>query len=174
VTVEIRLEEPDDRAASLEVERAAFGSDTEAGIVEAVRDEDGSFALVAEEEGEIVGHVQLSRVWVGADQVLGLGPIGVLPGRQGAGIGSALMGAALTEARARGEVAVLLFGDPSFYSRFGFEPGITFGVPNPHTGAVLPDGTVVAEENLMLASLDDRARSLSGEIRWHPALAFPG
>jgi putative acetyltransferase len=174
VTVAIRLERPEDRAAALEVERSAFGSDQEPTIVEAVRDEEGSFALVAEEDGVIVGHVQLSRVWIGADPVLGLGPIGVLPDRQRRGIGSALMRAGLEEGRARGEVAVILLGEPAFYSRFGFEPGITFGLPNPHTGAALPDGTVVVEENLMLAPLADRARPLSGEIRWHPALAFPG
>ena len=53
--IRIRPEEPLDREAALEVERLAFGSDEEPGIVEAVRGDDGSFALVAEEEGAIVG-----------------------------------------------------------------------------------------------------------------------
>jgi len=171
--MKIRLEEPADRDASLEVERLAFGSDEEPSIVEAVRDEEGSFALVAQEAGEVVGHVQLSRAWVGETPVLGLGPIGVVPERQRRGTGSALMRAALEEARARGEVAVILFGDPAFYGRFGFEPGLTFGLHNPYAGMSLPDGTRVVEENLMLAPLDDRVRSLSGEVRWHPALANP-
>ena len=48
-------------------------------IVEAVRDEEGSFALVAEEDGELVGHIQLSRAWVGENPLLALGPIGVVP-----------------------------------------------------------------------------------------------
>jgi predicted N-acetyltransferase YhbS len=62
MTAIVRLETPADRAASVEVERAAFGSEQEPGIVEEVRDEEGSFALVAEEEdGAVVGHVQLSR-----------------------------------------------------------------------------------------------------------------
>jgi putative acetyltransferase len=173
VSVRIRLEEPSDRASSLEVERAAFGSDQEPSIVEDVRDEEGSFALVAEEDDAVVGHVQLSRAWLGDTPVLALGPIGVLPDRQRAGIGSALMGAALEEARVRGAPAVVLFGDPAFYRRFGFEAGVTFGLRNPYTGRTLPDGVVVAEENLMLAPLDDRARSLSGEMRWHPALTLP-
>jgi hypothetical protein len=38
----------------------------------------------------------------------------------------------------------------------------------------LPEGTLVTEENFMLAPLDDRASSLSGELRWHPALTFSG
>lgn len=173
MTVRIRLEEPQDRPTSVAVERAAFESDEEPTIVEAVRDLEDSFALVAEEDGVLVGHVQFSRAWIGESPVLLLGPIGVLPERQRRGIGSALMGAGLEEARARGETAVILFGDPAFYRRFGFEPGATFGVPNPYAGAVLPGGTVVVEENFMVAPLGDRARSLSGEVRSHPALAFP-
>lgn len=171
MTVRIRLEEPADRAVSVEIERLAFGSDAEAAIVEAVRDEDGSFALVAEQDGIVVGHMQFSRAWVGDVPVLALGPIGVLPDRQESGIGSALMRGGLDEARARRETAVVLFGDPAFYQRFGFEPGIKFGLPNPYTGMSMPDGEVVVEENFLLAPLDERARSLSGAVRWHPALA---
>jgi putative acetyltransferase len=170
----VRLEEPGDRGASLEVDRAAFGSDEEPAIVEAVRDEEGSFALVAEEDGAVVGHVQLSRAWVGETPVLALGPVGVLPDRQHRGIGSELMRTALEEARVRGEIAVVLFGDPDFYLRFGFEPGAAFGLRNPYTGRTLPGGIVVRDENLMLAPLDDRARALAGEVRWHPALTLPG
>ncbi len=75
----VRLERPADRVASIEVERAAFGSTEEASIVEEVRDEPGSFAIVAEDDGEIDGHVQMSRAWVGETGVLALGPVGVLP-----------------------------------------------------------------------------------------------
>jgi putative acetyltransferase len=131
VSFEIRLERDDDRERSLHIERLAFGSDEEPAIVEAVRDEEGSFALVAEADGELVGHVQLSRAWVGGDAVLALGPIAVRPDRQGQGIGSALMAASLEEARARGEVAVILLGSPAFYPRFGFEPAARFGLRNP-------------------------------------------
>ncbi|MGZ8600524.1 MAG: GNAT family N-acetyltransferase [Actinomycetota bacterium] len=174
MTALVRPETPEDHEVSVEVERAAFDSDEEASIVEAVRNEEASFALVAEEDDIVVGHVQLSRGWVGDTPVLVLGPIGVLPDRQRRGIGSALMRHGLEEARARREAAVILFGEPGFYRRFGFEPGVTFGVPNPYAGRVLPDGTLVAEENFLLAPLDDRARSLSGEIRMHPALTLPG
>ena len=173
MTITVRPEAPADRAACVEIERLAFGSDEEPAIVEAVRDEEGSFALVAEVDRKLVGHIQLSRAWVGATAVLALGPIGVLPDRQRRGIGSALTRASLEEARARGEAAVVLFGDPAFYRRFGFEPGTRFGLRNPFAGMQLPDGTLVVEENLMLAPLDDRARALSGAIRWHAALASP-
>jgi putative acetyltransferase len=166
--VRIRLEALGDRSRSLEIERLAFGSDEETAIVEAVRDDEGSFALVAEADDELVGQVQLSRAWVGSDPVLALGPIGVRPDHQGQGIGSALMRAALMEARARGEAAVILLGSPAFYPRFGFEPAAAFGLRNPFAGVQAGD-LVIAEEDFMLAPLDDRARSLHGEVRWHPA-----
>jgi predicted N-acetyltransferase YhbS len=172
VTVRVRLEEPDDRTRSLEVERAAFGSDEEPAIVEAIRDLEGSFALVAEGDGEVVGHVQLSRAWVGGSEVLALGPVGVLPAHQRRGIGSSLVRGALEEARRRAEVAVILLGDPGFYQRFGFEPAAEFGLRNPYAGSSTGD-LVIAEEDFMLAPLDEGARELGGEVRWHPAFGAP-
>jgi putative acetyltransferase len=166
----VRPEEPRDRDASLEVERLAFGSDEEPGIVEAVRDEEGSFALVAEEDGAVVGHVQFSRAWIGEAAVMALGPVGVLPVRQGRGVGSALIREGLEEARSRGEAAVILLGDPAFYPRFGFEPGAAFGLSNPFAG-VRPDGFAIAEEDFMVARLADV--TLTGEVRWHPAFGEP-
>lgn len=170
----VRVEEPDDRRASVAVERAAFGTDEEASIVEAVRDEPGSFALVAQDDDrEIVGHVQLSTAWIGDDAVLALGPIAVRPDRQRRGIGSRLIREALAEASRRGVPAVILLGDPGFYPRYGFEPGSAYRLRNPFTGA-LPGGFVVHEEDFMLAPLDERARTLAGQVRWHPAFGQPG
>lgn len=146
MSVIIRLEEPADRDASILVEGAAFGSAEEPAIVEAVRDEPGSFALVAEDAGEVVGHVQIGR---------------------------ALVEAGLAEARSRGESAVILLGSPDLYPRFGFEPALTFGLRNPFAGVSEGD-VVVAEEDFMLAPLDERARSLAGRVRWHAAFGQPG
>ena len=143
------------------VERAAFGRSEEAEIVRAVRDLEGSFGLVAEEDGAVVGHVQLSRAWIGSDPVLALGPIGVLPARQGRGIGSALVEAALAAARERHEIAVILLGSQVFYPRFGFVSGASLGLRNVFTG-VQEDGFVVAEEDFMVATLADHASALAG------------
>jgi putative acetyltransferase len=165
----VHLERPEDRGAALEVERAAFAEPLEAAIVETVRDEPGSFALVAEEDGAIVGHVQLSVAHVGDRDVLALGPIGVPPQRQGHGIGTALVAGALAEARARGAAAVILLGAPSYYGARGFEPAARYGLANPFAG-VAEDGFVSEEEDFQIAVLDpDAVRSLAGEVRWHPA-----
>lgn len=165
----VRLERPEDRDASLEIEQVAFGTPEEPRIVEEVRDQPGSFALVAEEEDVIVGHVQLSAVRVGRDEVVGLGPIAVLPSRQGHGIGTALLAAALAEARSRGGIAVVLLGAPRFYGERGFQPAARFGLRNPFAG-VTEEGFEIEEEDFQIAILDAvRAASLAGEVRWHPS-----
>ena len=168
----VRLEGSDDRAAAVEVERLAFGSDEEPAIVEVVRDLEGSFAIVAEEDGQVVGHVQFSRARVGETPVVALGPIGVRPDRQGRGIGSRLVRSGLEEAAGRAEPALILLGDPAWYPRFGFEPALTYGLRNPFAGMGEGD-FVIAEEDFMLAPLDERARSLEGLVRWHPAFGQP-
>lgn len=165
----IRLESAADREAALEVERAAFGTPEEPRIVEAVRDEPGSFALVAEDDDEIVGHVQLSAAWVGHDEVRALGPIGVMPARQRRGIGTALIARAIDEVRTRGIPAVILLGDPAFYGPRGFIPAGDFGLANPFTGT-MEDGFVIAEEDFQVAVIDaERCAGLAGVVRWHPA-----
>ena len=66
--VEIRPESPGDRGAIRLVNRAAFDGDTEADLVDALRD--GEFveaSLVAESDGEIVGHILFSRVSIVTD-----------------------------------------------------------------------------------------------------------
>ncbi len=163
----VRLEEVADRAAATAIERAAFGGSDEARIVEAVRDLAGSFAFVAEDDGEIFGHVQMSRAWVGDTEVLALGPIGVTPDRQRRGIGSALVRAALAEAEHRGEVAAILLGDPAYYGRFGFQPAAVHGLANPFAG-VRGDGFRVDDEDFQIVVMGPGAR-LEGEVRWHPA-----
>ena len=171
-TARIRLERSQDQASSLEVERLAFGGDEEADIVLAVRDQEGSFALVAEDSGTLIGHVQLSRAWIGPDPVLALGPIGVLPDRQGRGIGRALLERAEDEARRRGEVAIILLGDPRLYPRFGYRPAALFGLRNPFAG-VRPGGFVIREEDFMILPLNERGEGLAGDVHWHPAFGEP-
>ncbi len=163
----VRLEGVADHAAAIEVERAAFGGPDEPRIVEAVRDLVGSFAFVAEDDGEIVGHVQMSRAWVGETEVLALGPIGVIPDRQRRGIGSALLRAALAEAARRGEVAAILLGDPAYYGRFGFQPAAVHGLANPFAD-VRGDGFRVDDGDFQIVVIGHGAR-LEGEVRWHPA-----
>jgi predicted N-acetyltransferase YhbS len=78
-------------------------------------------ALVAVERGQIVGTIRLWQVTAGPGcPALLLGPLAVHPDCRNRGIGSALVGRALTRARLGGYRAVLLVGDAAYYGRFGF------------------------------------------------------
>ncbi|HYD11265.1 MAG TPA: N-acetyltransferase [Allosphingosinicella sp.] len=135
----IRPAEPGDAAGIRAVHEAAFPTPVEADLVEAlVREGDAIVSLVAERQGGIVGHVLLSRMQVTADgrtlRALGLGPVGVLPGYQGGGIGAALIEAGLAIARATGEEIVFLLGEPDYYARFGFSAETAAPFASPYAG----------------------------------------
>jgi len=80
-----------------------------------------ALSLVAIGPGDdVTGHVLCTRGYVADVPVLALGPLGVRPDRQRAGVGSALMHAVLGAGDALGEPLVALLGDPGYYARFGF------------------------------------------------------
>lgn len=121
----IRAERAGDEEPIHAVQVAAFGREDEAKIADDLRASDAfisGLSLVAEEAGVVVGHIIVSRGHVApsGEPILLLGPIGVLPERQGEGIGSALVEAALEGARRLGASCVALLGSPAYYGRFGF------------------------------------------------------
>ncbi|QXI36498.1 GNAT family N-acetyltransferase [Pseudomonas xantholysinigenes] len=140
MTLTIRRESAHDTTAIAELTQQAFleaphSSHTEQFIVDALR-RDGqlSLSLVAEHDGQLVGHVALSPVTLsdGTPDWYGLGPISVQPDRQGQGIGTQLMRAALAELPDMGARGCVVLGDPGYYQRFGFSvhPGLVLdGVP---------------------------------------------
>jgi putative acetyltransferase len=144
----IRAATPDDDAAIHAVHLAAFGREYEARIPGEV---DAVISLVAEVDGEVVGHVLVS--WFGLEGsehgVLGLGPIGVLPASQGRGIGSALVRAALDGARDLGEPVVVLEGNPAYYSRFGFVRADELGLLPPPTAPDAAFQAAVLDEDAL-------------------------
>jgi putative acetyltransferase len=145
--VMIRREFPDDVEAIRAVTAAAFrgvqysaapvesgGDPGEATLVSWLRDDAGwlpELSLVAVEDDVVVGHVVATRAHVDTQPVLGLGPLSVVPHRQRAGIGLALMHAILGAADALDEPLVGLLGNPAYYGRFGFVPAQSIGVAAP-------------------------------------------
>lgn len=127
-TPTIRPELPSDVEAIHALTKAAFlnaphSDHTEHFIVDALRQAGAlTVSLVAEEGGEVVGHVAASPVSIsdGTTGWCGLGPISVVPKRQRRGLGTLLMRGALRELRDFGAAGCVLLGDPAFYSRFGF------------------------------------------------------
>ena len=135
----IREEVLGDEARIAEVTAQAFAAaehadGTEAAIIDRLR-EAGALALslVAEAEGEIVGHAAFSPVTIDGDECrwFGLGPVAVLPERQGRGVGSALIGRGLDRLRAAGAHGCVVLGDPGFYGRFGFVADARLVYPGP-------------------------------------------
>lgn len=102
---------------------APHTSHTEQHIVNALR-RAGKLAisLVAEADGNVVGHVAISPVSIsdGASGWFGLGPISVLPQYQRRGVGSQLMREALRVLRENGASGCVVLGYPEYYGRFGF------------------------------------------------------
>jgi putative acetyltransferase len=138
MNIAIRNEAPSDVAAIEALIAAAFlnaphTSHTEQFIVNALREAGQlSVSLVAEDGGEIVGHVAASPVSIsdGSTGWYGLGPLSVAPGRQGQGIGARLMEQALNELRGLGAAGCVLLGDPKYYGRFGFKAEPTLVLPD--------------------------------------------
>ncbi len=75
-----------------------------------------------EEDRRLLGHVAFSPVLIGGEEKgwYGLGPVSVLPDRQGEGIGSILIREGLAILRQEGAKGCVLLGDPGYYGRFGF------------------------------------------------------
>jgi putative acetyltransferase len=139
VSVVVRLAEPADAAAIRALHLAAFPTAAEADLVEALeRDGDAVISLVAERDGDILGHVLLSRMAVSGEgrsyRALGLAPLAVRPGAQREGIGSALVRAALNRVAETGEELVFVLGDPAYYGRFGFSVADAAPFTSPYAG----------------------------------------
>ncbi len=165
--MEIRKERPTDIAAIRHVNQQAFGTNAEAAIVDVVRAQaQPIISLVAEDDGEIVGHIMFSPVTLeprAGVLMMGLAPMAVVPHRQRSGIGSALADAGLKECRLLGAVGVVVVGHPSFYPRFGFVAASRFGLTCEFE---VPDDVFMAVEFV------DRALSATGgKIRYHPAFS---
>jgi putative acetyltransferase len=136
--VKIRPAVPDDYAAIRAVTEAAFDKSTgdEAGIIEGVRAEERVLVeLVAEVDGQVVGHILFNRMRTDPPlPVAGLGPLGVTPLHQSTGVGSALSRAGIEACRAAGMAAVVVLGHPPYYPRFGFSAQAAAQIASPFAG----------------------------------------
>ena len=112
----------------------AFGQTDEARLVDALHQAGTlSYSLVVKLNGAIVGHIALSRLRVPAN-CLALAPVSVRPDRQGRGIGSALITAAIDAARGDGVDAIFVVGAPDYDNRFGLSATQTATFNSPYIG----------------------------------------
>jgi putative acetyltransferase len=129
----IRAAAASDVDAIRRVHTAAFGRAAEAELAIALASrEPACISLVASQRGRIVGHVLFSPVSVDGHRFtpppMGLGPVGVEPGLQRSGTGSALCRAGIEACRKAGVPFVVVLGHPPYYPRFGFAPAVRFGL----------------------------------------------
>ncbi len=121
----IRDEQPPDAKQVREVNEAAFGRSDEADLIDRLRVEGVILlSLVAQFDGQIVGHILFSRMTVETVQgpvgAVSLAPMAVLPDHQGRRVGSQLVRRGLADLRDRGERIVIVLGHKDYYPRFGF------------------------------------------------------
>jgi putative acetyltransferase len=159
----VRGEMPGDREDVREVHRQAFGREDEARLVDALRD--GSYArlsLVAEEGGQVVGHVLFSDLPIiapaGTLYALALAPLAVLPARQRQGIGSRLVLEGLRACAEAGHAAVAVLGHPDYYPRFGFSARLAGRLRAPFSGPAF----------MALELVPGALAGVTGEVRYPP------
>lgn len=146
----VRGEKAADYDTISEINRLAFGREEEANLVNAIRKTKSyefGFSLVAVKEDIILGHVLFSRGFITHRgrrfKCLILGPIAVHPEHQRKGIGKALVNEGLERAKEVGFGAVIVVGDPAYYSAFGFKPA---GGMRLRTTLGIPDENFMAKE----------------------------
>lgn len=133
----IRAETADDLAAIGAVNRAAFGGEEEARLVELLRNEGAMIAsfVAVDPSGEMVGHILFSPATIVTPmnemQVASLAPMAVVPSRQRQGVGSMLVKHGLQACKQAGYRAVIVVGHLNYYPRFGFSHAVVHRLENP-------------------------------------------
>lgn len=162
----IRKETPEDIGPIRDVNISAFKVSHEADLIESIRKSATSLlSLVAEQNGQVVGHILFSPVRLdGSDKKLvlyGLGPMAVMPEWQKQGIGSRLVSDGLKRSAESGVDAVVVLGHPDFYPRFGFKTSRIYGIESEYN---VPDNffMVIELEN-------DCLKGTGGTIKYHDA-----
>ena len=137
----IRLENERDYEQTEELTREAFWNVYNPGcnehyILHELRSRDTylpELHYVAEYKGNVIGSIVYCKGKVvddhsGVHEVIGFGPISVLPEYQRDGIGFMLINHTINKAREMGFVAILICGNPDYYHRFGFKSASEYDI----------------------------------------------
>jgi len=140
LNLNIRMTEPDDYRETENLAREAFWNLYQPGceehlILHQLRESIDfipELDMVACEGERIIGNIVYTKATVEGDNgehtVLCMGPLGVLPEYQKRGAGSWLMEVSSKKAQSLGYSAVVIFGDPGYYHRFGFREAGEYGI----------------------------------------------
>lgn len=131
--IEIRPEEPEDYRAVEEMVRRAFWNKHHMGcdehyLVSRLRDDESylpELSRIAVIDGQIAGCILYSRSHIQAGdkrhEIVTFGPLCVDPEWHGCGIGEMLLKETMPLAAAAGYPGIVIFGEPDYYPRFGFQ-----------------------------------------------------
>jgi putative acetyltransferase len=163
----IRPEQEEDADGIRAVQTAAFPTDEEARLVDALRKNgNASVSLVAILDGGIVGHVLFSPVSVEPNTTsargAGLAPVAVRPEHQRKGIGGALIEKGIDDCRHAAFDFIVVLGAPEYYHRFGFQRALSAGLANEYG---------VDEEFMVLELQPGSLSGLRGLVRYGPEFA---
>lgn len=155
----LKLEQDQDGPAVEALLDHAFGPGRFTKVSERVREiaefrQDLSFC--AWDGQNLVGCVRMTRIRIGADEAIFLGPLAVRAEARKFGTGGMLVQAACDAAKAAGFASVLLVGDEPYFGRFGFSAA-------PAKDVRLP-GPVDQRRVLVRALRDGGADDLSGPV----------
>lgn len=126
--VAIRKEIETDFSDVYELNKAAFGQDTEAKLVDLLRKSTAfipNLSLVATDSDTVVGHILFTKIKINDENgkeydSLALAPMAVKPELQKQGIGGQLIKYGLAAASELGHKSVIVVGHEQYYPKFGF------------------------------------------------------
>ena len=129
-------------------------------------------SLVVEDENQILGYVSYSPIFLKSDSSISgyiLAPLAVSPEHQKQGIGSNLIKSGIDILTKDGAGVLLVYGDPNYYGRFGFNeeigrifiPPYSLDYPFGWTGMML-SGTAIPEQTIQFECVS----SLSNPDLW--------
>ncbi len=162
----IRPESADDHDGIWQINSEAFGTEAEANLINTLRQSGiPLISLVAEEDGQLIGHILFSPVTLQGDSVdaaiAGLAPMAVRPRWQRQGVGTKLVAEGLKRCRQAGYGAVVVLGHPEYYPRFGFVPSVEYDIRCAYD--------VPAEVFMVKELLESFLTGVCGTIDYHPA-----
>ena len=155
----IRLTQETDLDSILKVIETAFSDEENKVIMNLVQELNQETtsplikSLVADVDNQVIGYVSFSPIFLKSDSsIVGyiLAPLAVSPEHQKQGVGSNLINAGIEMLTKDGVGALMVYGDPAYYGRFGFKeevghsfvPPYTLQYPFGWTGMMLNDTPV--------------------------------
>ena len=127
-----------------------------------------TLSLIAIEDDLIIGHIAFSPIYLANTKDFAatiLAPLAVLQGYQKNKVGSSLIKFGLKLISNSGEPLVLVYGDPNYYSKFGFNSELA--------KPFIPPYQLAYPEGWLALNLNDGALPVGGKISCVGSLNYP-